>query len=266
MSASTLDSLSVQTIIVLFAVVSLVCYEVGFRLGRWWQDREPGEQEGPTGVIVGGLLGLMAFLLAVTMGMASDRFDTRRGMVVADADAIRASYLQADYLPPAAGTELQALLREYVPLRISSVDQAQVLANIQRSRELQRQMWAIQAAAAQSGYNPDLLSALGDSLTELVNVGENRVIAGLYARIPDSIVLLLLGGSALSLAMLGYSAGLTRRRSLLSAVVLIVALGAVTTLVVDLDRPQDGFVRVSQQPLIELQRVIEAQAASSPSG
>src|SRR6186997_765735 len=96
---SFLDTWSIPAIALLFAVVSLVCYEIGFRIGRWWQDREPGEQEGPTGVIVGGLLGLMAFLLAVTMSMASDRFDTRRGLVVSEANAITASYLQADYLP-----------------------------------------------------------------------------------------------------------------------------------------------------------------------
>src|SRR6188472_109571 len=119
---SLLDSLSIPAIAVLFAVVSLVCYEIGFRAGRWWQDREPGEQEGPTGVIVGGLLGLMAFLLAVTMGMASERFDARRGLVLEEANAIRAAYLQADYLPPPSGDELKGLLAEYVPLRVASND------------------------------------------------------------------------------------------------------------------------------------------------
>jgi hypothetical protein len=37
---------------------------------------------------------------------------------------------------------------------------------------------------------------------------------------------------------------------------MIVALGVVTTLVVDLDRPQDGFLRVSQQPFLDVQRWI----------
>ena len=37
----------------------------------------PGEQEGPTGMLVGAILALLAFLLAVTMGMAADRFDAR---------------------------------------------------------------------------------------------------------------------------------------------------------------------------------------------
>ncbi len=66
-------------------------------------------------------------------------------------------------------------------------------------------------------------------------------------------MLLLVAGSALSLGMVGYSAGLTRRRSLLSSVVLVVALGAVIMIVVDLDRPREGFIQVSQQPLIDLQ-------------
>ena len=67
-------------------------------------------------------------------------------------------------------------------------------------------------------------------------------------------MILLVIGAALTLGMVGYSAGLTRRRSLLSAAVLVVVLGAVLTLVVDLDRPRDGFLQVSQQPLIDLQR------------
>jgi hypothetical protein len=46
--------------------------------------------------------------------------------------------------------------------------------------------------------------------------------------------------------VVGYSAGLTRRRSLLNAVVLVIALGAVNMIVVDLDRPREGFIQVSQ--------------------
>src|SRR4026207_407041 len=125
---SLLDSLSIPAIAVLFAVVSLVCYEIGFRVGRWWQDREPGEQEGPTGVVVGGLLGLMAFLLAVTMGMASDRFDARRGLVLEEANAIQTTYLRAGYLPEPASSEIRNLLREYVPLRIDPSDAGTLLA------------------------------------------------------------------------------------------------------------------------------------------
>jgi hypothetical protein len=47
-------------------------------------------------------------------------------------------------------------------------------------------------------------------------------------------------------------------------VVLVVVLGAVVTLVVDLDRPRDGFLEVSQQPLIDLQEQIGVLAPVQP--
>ena len=58
----------------------------------------------------------------------------------------------------------------------------------------------------------------------------------------------------LTLLMVGYSSGVTGQRSIASAVVLVVALGVAITLVVDLDRPQDGFLEVSQQPLLDVMR------------
>lgn len=256
MSSQLLDTFPIVVVIVLFGIITVACYEVGFRVGRWWQDRMPGEQEGPTGVLVGALLGLMAFMLAITMGMAADRFDARRGLVLAEANAIGKAYQQADYLPPADASRMKEMLREYLPLRIATNDREQVVANVRASSELHRQMWTITAEVASTGWSPDLISSLGESLTDIVSLNETRVVAGLYARVPETIVLLLLAGSALSLAMVGYSAGLTRRRSVLSAVVLIVALGAVLALVIDLDRPQEGFLQVSQQALLDVQQWI----------
>jgi len=258
MSAQLLDPISIVAVFVLFALVTLACFEIGFRIGRWWQDRMPGEQEGPTGMLVGSLLALMAFLLAVTMGMASDRFDARRALVLSEANAIEAVYLQADYLSEPSAARIKELLREYLPLRIAPDDPADLPANIQGSIDLQAEMWAVTAAEARTTTSPDLVASFGDSLTELVNLGQTRVTAAIYSRVPQTVLLLLLAGSALSLGMVGYSAGMIRQRSVLSAVVLVVALGAVLVLVIDLDRPQDGIIRVSQQPLIDVQERIGA--------
>ena len=252
-----LDRVPIGGVFLLFTLLTFGCFEGGFRLGVWWQAREPGEQEGPTDMLVGSLLGLMAFVLAITLGLATDRHDARRGLVVAEANAITTAYQRADYLPAAEAARLKTLLRAYVPLRIVT-DPAAVPANLAASAALARQMWAIEVAAAQSGDTSDLIASLGESLNELVAVGEQRVVAGVYARVPQPIIFLLLAGSALSLAMVGYSAGLKGRRSVLSAAVLILTLGAVTMLVVDLDRPQEGFVNVSQQALVDAQRFISA--------
>jgi hypothetical protein len=255
MNEGLLDPIPVAGVFLVFALVTFACFEVGFRFGRWWQEREPGEQEGPNELLVGSLLGLIAFILAITMGIAADRHDARRGLVVEEANAIGTAYQRSDYLPPQQAAEIKALLRAYLPLRIVD-DPKAVPANVIASADLASQMWAIQAAVAASGHSPDLVSSFGESLNEVVTVSQRRVVAGVYARVPQTIMFLLLAGSALSLAMVGYTAGLKGRRSLLSATVLILVLGVVTTLVVDLDRPQEGLLTVSQQALIDVQRWI----------
>jgi MFS family permease len=255
MQQGLLDPIPLGVIFILFTVLTFACFEVGFRLGVWWQAREPGEQEGPTDMLVGSLLALMAFVLAITLGLAADRHDARRSLVVEEANAIATAYQRADYLLPPDAEQLKTLLRAYAPLRMVT-DTSEVPANITESAELAKQMWAIQTRVAQSGYSPDLMSSVGESLNGIVTVSEQRVVAGIYARVPETIMFVLLAGSALALVMVGYTAGIKGRRSLLSATVLIIALGVVTTLVVDLDRPQEGLLTVSQQALVDVQRAI----------
>jgi hypothetical protein len=254
-SQQPLDAVPIPIFIVLFVLLTLGCYEVGYRIGL--RRRESGEtpDDGAMGVIVGAILGLMAFLLAVTMSMAGDRFDARRGLVLDEANAIQTTYLQAGYLPQPAADQIRELLVEYVPLRIATADKLR--ANINRSEDLQRQMWAIAQDVARE-HGSDVVALFIESLNDTINLHESRLAAGLYARVPPTILWLLIGGAVLSLGLVGYNAGMTARRNPVIAVLLIVALGAVITIVVDLDRPSDGFITTNQQPLIDLQQSIES--------
>jgi hypothetical protein len=251
-----LDSVPVLVFFALFALVTLACYEGGFRIGRWAQDRTAVEEEGPTGVLVGSIVALMAFLLAITTGMASDRFDARRLTVLEDANAIQTAYLRAGYIAEPGSSEARALLASYVPLRITTSNPAAVEASILESEAIQRQLWMVAENAARADSS-DVTALFVESINDVITVHEQRVTAGVYARVPPTILWVLVLGSALSLGMVGYSAGLTKKRSPVTAIALVIALGAVLTLAVDLDRPRDGFIQVSQQPLVDLQRQIE---------
>jgi hypothetical protein len=259
-NSQLLDSLPIVLVFVVFALFTMLCYEAGFRLGRWWQERTPGEQEGPTGMLVGSILALLAFLLAVTMGMASDRFDARRALVLTEANDIGTTYLRAGYLPEPASSQVRELLRQYVPTRITLTDSDDLAGDIARSTEIQNKIWAITEDVARNNGS-DVVALFVESVNDTIDDHESRVTARIYSRVPETVLLLLVGGAALSLGMVGYSAGLTRRRSLLSAVVLVLALGAVIMIVVDLDRPREGFIQVSQQPLIDLQQQIGPPAS-----
>jgi hypothetical protein len=251
-----LDPIPIVGVFVLIAAILLAVFEVGYRVGRWRQERTPDEKEGPTTMLVGSLLALMAFLLAVTMGMASDRFDTRRGLVLDEANAIGTTYLRAGYLPQPYGADSQALLREYVPLRVNVADQQVRAANFARSTEIHAELWAMAEELARATPDSVVLGLYIETLNQTIDLHATRATAIVYARVPETVLILLIIGAALTLGTVGYSAGLTRRRSPPTAAVLVVVLAAVLTLVVDLDRPRDGFLQVSQQPLLDLQEQI----------
>ena len=247
------DPIPIAALFLLLMVVLLVLFEGGYRVGRWWKVRSPDERDdGPTAALVGSLLALMAFLLAVTMSMASDRFDERRSLVLEESNAIETTYLRAGFLPKPIADQSRALLREYVPLRVNAGDIRQLPSSIARSTAITHELWTIAEAAALQQPTSVSIGLYIESLNETIDLDAKRTTAIVYARVPETVIDLLIIGAAVTLGMVGYSAGLAGRRSLFSAVVLVIVLSSVLTLVIDLDRTRNGFIQVSQQPLIDL--------------
>jgi hypothetical protein len=58
----------------------------------------------------------------------------------------------------------------------------------------------------------------------------------------------------LSLAAMGYHAGLVGTVRSIAIIVVAVTFSAVIALIADLDRPAEGALTVSQQPLIDVQQ------------
>jgi hypothetical protein len=252
MNAQFLDPIPVVGVFLAIVAISLVVYEVGYRLGRWWQRRTPDHKEGPTGMLVGSVLGLLAFLLAVTMSMASDRFDTRRALVLEETNSIGTTYLRAGFLDEPYAGDIRELLREYVPLRITVNDRTQYLANQEASIAILNQIWKQAEEVTRDHPESEAVSLFIETLNDTIDLQTTRATAVIIARVPDTILILLFLGEVLAMGIVGYSAGLTGSRGLVAAMMLILAFSAVLTLLVDLDRPRDGFLQVNQQPLITL--------------
>jgi hypothetical protein len=258
MPQQLLDPLPLIGVFLGFVVLSLAAFEVGFRTGRWRKAKDPDEDEGVSGVLVGSLLGLLAFLLAITMGMAADRFDTRRGLVLTEATTINTAYLRAGYLGEPYESRIRNLLREYVPLRIAPEGQpvGTLATNIAESEDILDELWVETEAVATELEATDITALYIESVNEIITLHAQRVTAGIYARVPDTVIVFLLILAVGSTALVGFGAGQAGRRKLVSAILMVVALGATFSLVVDLDRPREGLLQVSQRPLIELQQRI----------
>src|SRR3954462_10500046 len=93
-----MDALPIWAVYVIIVLAGLLVVELGYRLGRFWHGRNPQQPEQAVGSLVGATLALLAFLMVFLIGIASDRFDNRRRLVITEANAIRTNFLRAGYL------------------------------------------------------------------------------------------------------------------------------------------------------------------------
>ncbi|HPU16762.1 MAG TPA: hypothetical protein PK808_11795, partial [Polymorphobacter sp.] len=77
---------------------------------RTRRDKTPTGIDGQEGYITSAVLGLLALLMGFTFALAVDRFETRRVLVIAEANAIGSAYLRAQLLPEPHRTRVSGLL------------------------------------------------------------------------------------------------------------------------------------------------------------
>jgi hypothetical protein len=243
-------------------VLFLLCIEIGFQLGERKPRSSEELQRSQAGTIMGTTFALLAFILAFTFGAAASRFEARKQLVLDEANAIGTTYLRADFLPEPERAKIRKLLGEYVDSRLRGVQymregQSEKLAQeVARSEELQARLWSLAAPLAEKGASPVLAGLFVQSLNELIDIHSKRLTTGLLNRIPRTIWIALYFVGILSMAVMGYHAGLSGMRSLLASLVLALTFFAVMLLIADLDRPGQSLFSVNQQVMIDLRNKV----------
>jgi len=213
--------------------------------------------------MVGATLGLLAFIFAFTFGLAPSRFDNRRQLLLDEANALGTTYLRAGMLPE-WGEEVRRLLRDYIGHRLDAVRSGDVTEGIRRSENIQQQVWMEAETVGQENPNSIVVGLFVQSLNQMIDLHASRMQAGLRSRIPGAIWLGLFAVASLSLATMGYHAGLSGTRRSLAILAVAVTFSVVIELIADLDRPQQGVLRVSQRALLDLQQSMRADVPARP--
>ncbi len=238
-------------------ILLLVFIELGFRIGRFRHERSSKEQAAPVGATVGAILGLLAFTMAFTFGMAASRFDVRKQLVLDEANAVNTAYLRAELLPQPYRDEIQSLLREYVDVRLEAIAHLDKLAaGVARSEELHRLLWK-QAVAVVEKYPGPASSTFIPSLNLVIELHAKRVTAGMRNRIPQTIWSSLYLLAFLAMMAMGYHAGLSGSQRSIATIFQALAFSAVLLLIADLDRPQEGLLKVGQEAMADVQTTMK---------
>lgn len=259
MTTSIFDSLSIPVVYLGLCILLMIGFEIGYQISRhskvFMEEVEPATLT----PMIGGLIGVWGFLLAFTFSIATGHFNQRKQHVLEEANEIGTAYLRADLIDTIYQKEVKPLLREYVDTRLRAVSSININNELIKSVELHDLLWREVSAAALAKPNTNT-SMMILSINNIIDLHEKRVTAGLRNRIPMSIWITIIAISFMTMITIGIKAGFTKPRGLIAVVPMILAFAALTTLIVDLNRPQKGLFKVGQQSMISVQKSMQADA------
>jgi hypothetical protein len=268
MSEVMYDQNSLLISVMLF-VSMLLAIEAGYRLGRRAEKRTDESSRAHVGAIQASLLGVLALLLGFTFSLSLQRFDNRSEAVVDESNAIGTAYLRAQLLHDTMRGEVMTLLRRYVDLRVQAGsialdEEAQRETVIAKTNKVLDDLWGYARRAAGEDGRAVMAGLFIQSLNELID-SYGRRDAALTRHVPELVLFLLYGTFLMTGGVVGYAAGVSGHRVSIVTYILVILIVVLTFIIIDLDRPRRGLIRVSQNSLIELGTAIDiAQSAGTP--
>ena len=239
----------------------ILLLEVGRRLGRRRQGKDEEGARAGLGAVEGAVFALLGLLIAFTFSGAASRFDTRRQLIVQEANAVGTAWLRLDLLPASAQPELRDLFRRYLDLRLAAYQKMSDLeaayAEMSKANALQGEIWNRAVAACQPSPNP-LQAQLIPALNEMFDITTTRTMA--TKTHPPAIIFILLGVLALMSAMLaGYAMAGGKTQSWIHVIGFAFIMAASVYVILDLEFPRLGIIRVDafDQVLVELRQSMQ---------
>lgn len=246
------------TVLLFSAAVLLAMTEVGFRFGLRIHAAKDEPRKQQIGGAYAAVVGLLGLLIGFTFAMALDRYDKRRGLVIQEANAIGTTNLRSSLLPGPLQAPVKDLLRRYADVRLEyhllADDVPKHAEGMRLSREIESELWNYAIQAAQDAPN-EITATFIESLNEMIDTDAER-IAARRARVPAGVSILLLVVAAFGSFTSGYSSGAHGARTMLNGLLMPLLITSVIVLIFDLTHPRQGFIGISQKPLIELRETM----------
>src|SRR5262245_7162420 len=240
---------------------TLCMLEIGRRLGVRRLARDPEGAKASTGAIDGAVFGLLGLLIAFTFSGAGTRFDSRREMIVEEANSIGTAWLRLDLLPPSAQPPLRQKFRQYLDVRLAAFrkipDVAAAKGELARAATLQSDIWMQAVAACRDSGSQSTTMLLLPALNQMFDVATSRT-AGVRMHPPMIIYamlgLLLLAGSLLA----GYGLGVGKLRNWFHGLAFVLVMTLTVYVILDFEVPRMGIIRIHgfEEALVDLRQTM----------
>jgi len=236
-------------------LVVLIPIVFGHRFGVYRRKAQDELQHNPVGTVVGAAFALFAFMLAFTFQIVTDRYETRKELLLDEVTNIRTTYLRAGLLKEPIRSESKKLLIEYIDLRAElASDTTKLDSSISRSHQILDKLWKYAETLAEEDRSSEVYALYTQSINDLVANFNQRLSMTFEYRIPSIILWILFIIAIFSMFMLGYQFGISGKGSFQINVLLAIIFAVVMFLIISLDRPETGLARLNQKPVLSLQK------------
>ena len=235
-------------------LIVLIPLYLGKHYGIYSSKKSPDIQQAPISTVVGAALGLLAFMLAFTFQIAANRYDSRKEILLEEVTNIRTTYLRAGLIPEPIRSETKKLLVEYIDLRVEVAnDYTKLDYMMSRSQQILDRFWDYAETLAEQDRSSEVYALFTTSVNDLVDNYNQRVTMTLEYRIPVTIIWVLFIIEFLSMFALGYQFGISGKGSYSINLLLAIVFAVVIFLIIALDRPETGLVKLNPKPMFTLQ-------------
>jgi hypothetical protein len=228
-----------------FIAILTTTLELSFRIGLKNREAWKDADSGGGAVVLTSMFALMGLVLAFTYSIGVNHYDANKKAVIMEANALSTAFLKANLVAEPGRTELKTKLLEYA--RTRTFRWGAYITNEERKIALritldqQAELWLATTHVVDQGDRGPISSSLVSAINDAIDAHTIR-LAAILDKLPRVVIWMLLFLAAASLGVAGYNAGIQGRMSRFRMTALTLVIGCLMLIILDFDRPGDGFI------------------------
>ena len=238
-------------VLTLSLLVLWLSTRIGASLHKKRRVLEADERE-DLNVVMSAALTLLGLIIGFSFSLAISRYDQRKNLEEAEANAIGTEYIRADFLSPAEAANVRVLLKNYLDQRVlfyGTRDDRHLRQINADTARLQADLWTAVRPATEAKPTP-VAALVVSGMNDVLN-SQGYTQAAWWNRIPSAAWGLMVVIAICCNLLVGYGAHRAETKSIVLLVLpLIVSISFF--LIADIDSPRGGVVRVRAQNLTSL--------------
>jgi len=239
----------------------VVIAHCGYLRGRHRRPQKSDGDSSQLSILQSSVLGILALLLGFTFSMAISRYELRVSLVVQESNAIGTTNLRAQMLPEPYRQTATTAIREYVDARLriyQRVDPQLIVEDESREHKLQNQLWSVAVGAMQQDPHSIPTGLFIATLNDTIDLQAKRD-AALHNHVPERALVLLMLVAACAMGLVGFGYGWSDHEDLGQIAVISAVISLVILIIIDLDRPSRGLIRVGQGSMVTLAESLRSE-------